>query len=504
MAYLPLIAESDRKFGILHGCANPPRLRNWWPWGIDRLIQIWTADSEQRLLDLFTFHFNDCGNTLEQKFLGTIAFGTTDPENVEAVLTNPKDFGFGLRRKILLPFLGDGIFTQDGDAWKHSRELLRPQLSRQKYRTLNVFRSHVDSLLRQIPGDGGEVDLQPLFFRLTLETTTEFLFGKSIASMRSAEFKGQKFAKAFDNAQRYVMKRFRLLDLYWLIDGPSFWRSCTSVHQFIEGMIEARVRDNLDSGEKDGQCVFDSMAEGLSTRESLRGQLLNVLLAGRDTTACLLSWTFFCLAQHPNVLSRLNGEIATIVGNEDDMTRDTLKKMTYLDKVLREVLRLYPSVPVNARTARKTTILPTGGGKNRDKPVVVRKGQNVAFCVYTMHRREDLYGQDAHVFRPERWDEDVPLYRDEKTAMWGYLPFNGGPRVCLGQDFGLVEVAYTVVRILQRFPRVRLGEYTRPQKRPWIAWSSHHKSGVEMVAEERQKVTLVLSLGEGCRVILGR
>ena len=99
----------------------------------------------------------------------------------------------------------------------------------------------------------------------------------------------------------------------------------------------------------------------------------------------------------------------------------------------RLVLRLYPSVPVNTRTAHKTTILPTGGGKNRDKPVVVRKGQNVAFCVYAMHRREDLYGPDAHVFRPERWDEDLPLYRDEKTAMWGYLPFNGGPRVCLGR-----------------------------------------------------------------------
>ncbi|KAB8259254.1 cytochrome P450 [Aspergillus pseudonomiae] len=390
MAYLPRIAESDRKFGILHGCANPPRLQNWWPWGIDRLIQIWTADSEQLLLDLFTFHFSDCGNTLEQKFLGTIAFGTTDPENVEAVLTNTK----GL-------YNASPIRLKSHKLTISSRFWLRAAAKD----LLSLLRR---CLLRQIPGDGGEVDLQPLFFRLTLETTTEFLFGKSIASMRSAEFKGQKFAKDFGNDQRYVMQRFRLLDLYWLIDGPNFWRSCTSVHQLIEGMIEARVRDNLDSGEKDGQCVFDSIAEGLSTRESLRGQLLNVLLASRDTTACLLSWTFFCLAQHPNVLSRLNGEIATIVGNEDDMTRDTLKKMTYLDKVLREVLRLYPSVPVNTRTAHKTTILPTGGGKNRDKPVVVRKGQNVAFCVYAMHRREDLYGPDAHVFRPERWDEDLP------------------------------------------------------------------------------------------------
>ncbi|KAK6812669.1 hypothetical protein RU639_011700 [Aspergillus parasiticus] len=121
-----------------------------------------------------------------------------------------------------------------------------------------------------------------------------------------------------------------------------------------------------------------------------------------------------------------------------------------------------------------------------------------------MHRREDLYGPDAHLFRPERWNENLPLYRDETTAMWGYLPFNGGPRVCLGQDLALVEAAYTVVRILQRFPRVRLEDYPRPQRRPWLGWPSHNTTGVEMIAEERQKVALVLSLSDGCRVVLGR
>ncbi|OGM47966.1 n-alkane-inducible cytochrome P450 [Aspergillus bombycis] len=186
-------------------------------------------------------------------------------ENLEAIMTNTNDFGFGLRRKIFFLFLGDGIYTQDGDA------------------------PHVDGLLRRIPADGAEVDLQPLFFRLTLETVTELLFGKSITSMGSADFKGQKFAEDFDTAQRYVVQRVRLLDLYWLINGPSFWRSCASVHQFIEEMIEERMRDNLDNSEKHGQCVFGSIAEDASTREVLRGQLLNVLLAGRDTPACLLS-----------------------------------------------------------------------------------------------------------------------------------------------------------------------------------------------------------------------
>ncbi|KAB8206632.1 cytochrome P450 [Aspergillus parasiticus] len=481
---------------ILGVSGQPPRLRNWWPWGIDRLMQIWSADSEQRLMDLFTFHFRDCGTTLEQKFLGTIAFSTTDPENLEAMMTNTNEFGFGLRRKIFFPFLGEGIFTQDGDAWKRSRELLRPQLSRQKNRNLEIFRAHIENLLRQIPTDGTEVGLQPLFFRLTLETTTEFLFGKSINSMKPGQFsKGEKFARDFDNVQSYVLRQFRLLDLYWLISGPGFWRSCSSVHQLIQEIIDARTGDKLETSEKNEHCVVNSIAQDASIRDSLRGQLLNVLLAGRDTTACLLSWTFFCLAQHPDVLGRLNAEIAAIVGSGDDMTRGTLKKMPYLDKVLKEV---------NTRTAHKTTILPTGAGKDRNKPVLVRKGQNVAFCVYAMHRREDLYGPDAHLFRPERWNENLPLYRDETTAMWGYLPFNGGPRVCLGQDLALVEAAYTVVRILQRFPRVRLEDYPRPQRRPWLGWSSHNATRVEMIAEERQKVTLVLSLSDGCRVVLGR
>jgi len=96
-------------------------------------------------------------------------------------------------------------------------------------------------------------------------------------------------------------------------------------------------------------------------------------------------------------------------------------------------LRLYPSVPVNTRTVHKTTVLPTGGGPDQSSPVLIRKGDNIAYCIYAMHRRKDLYGEHAEEFRPERWDEDLPLYHDEVNAAWGYLPFNGGPRVCLGR-----------------------------------------------------------------------
>ncbi len=97
-------------------------------------------------------------------------------------------------------------------------------------------------------------------------------------------------------------------------------------------------------------------------------------------------------------------------------------------------------MPVNTRTATRTTILPTGGGSDRKSPVLIPKGAAVAYCVYALHRRPDLYGMDAEGFRPERWDEDMPLNRNSTDAKWGYLPFNGGPRICLGSKcFFLID-----------------------------------------------------------------
>jgi len=96
--------------------------------------------------------------------------------------------------------------------------------------------------------------------------------------------------------------------------------------------------------------------------------------------------------------------------------------------VVTEVLRLYPSVPVNSREAARLTAIPVGGGPDGESPVLVRPGEAVGYCVYAMHRRRDIYGDDAECFRPERWEGDAL-----KDVGWAYLPFNGGPRLCLGR-----------------------------------------------------------------------
>ena len=204
-------------------------------------------------------------------------------------------------------------------------------------------------------------------------------------------------------------------------------------------------------------------------------------------------------------MRRLRQELEQVVGNREDISREDVKQMSYLGYMLRETLRLYPSVPVNTRTAHKTTVLPTGGGPDGRSPVLIRKGQNVAYLVYGMHRRKDLFGEDAESFRPERWENPgLPLYADKSKSAWGYLPFNGGPRVCLGQDFGLMEASYAVIRILQAFSRVEAAPYDDEQTQAWDGWSSHHGRPCPRTATDRQKMTLVMSLADGCPVFLRR
>jgi cytochrome P450 len=202
------------------------------------------------------------------------------------------DWGFGPRRKITYPLFGHGIFTQEGPAWRHSRDLLRPQFKYRQYSDLNILREPVDDLIGCISDSkDGVVDLQPLFFRFTLDTTTAFLFGESIRSLKAGS-KAARFEEAFNSAQSTVAMRFRLLDLYWLIGGRKFSQACDEVHRFTEDILEGAMNARRNGEDRESRYVFlDAIARQYPDRTTLRHQILNVLLAGRDSTGCLLSWT---------------------------------------------------------------------------------------------------------------------------------------------------------------------------------------------------------------------
>ncbi|KAK9364724.1 cytochrome P450 [Lipomyces kononenkoae] len=467
----------ERQFAKKGAVRLPPRTEDWL--GIRLFWTLFRALQKDKYLDVAQTYHDKYGATFASRVLGEMIINTIDPENIKAVLaTEFNDFDLGNRYEAFYPLLGDGIFTLDHQAWSRSRALLRPQFSRQQVSDVAKLEPYVQDLILRLAGAGPSpeaCDIQDLFYKLTMDTATEFLFGESVNSLRmtgspagaesipdikrvSHSEIARVFTRAFDYCQEIVAFRCLLQSWYWLMNPKKFRDNIVLIHRFVDYYVDravTHVRQSIET-KKMGEVVqserymfLEALAEETQNPKTLRDQSLNILLAGRDTTANLLSWTFYLLARHPRVFETLRTEIIDTFGDslhapgKKPINFETLKNATYLRHVLNEVLRLYPSVPSNFRVASKDTTLPRGGGADGASPVLVRKGEKVFFTVYFMHRRKDLFGDDADSFKPERWEGN--------RWMWEYLPFNGGPRICLGQQYALTEAAYTVVRLLQQF-----------------------------------------------------
>lgn len=435
------------------GCAAPPRLPQVeHVLGLQNIRQMLQAVKQKRMLEMGLERYTRVANTFSTAALGKVFVHTIEPENLKAVLaTNFRDFGVGPRIEIFGQLLGAGIFTTDDQAWEHSRALVRPNFTKMQIVDLAAFEDHLQNLFRRIPADGAPLDLQALFFQLTLDSATHLLFGRSVHSLLAAPDSAEmRFMSAFDLAQAraQLRPRSRLVRKYWR--DAEFDEACRVVHAFVDRLVaELLAEDKTEdpAGGTPSRYVFlRELARETRDPRRLRDECLNVLLAGRDTTASLLSNTFFVMARRPDIWEKCRREVAALEGRLPSY--ETLRGLKYVRYLLNESLRLYPVVPLNSRYAKRDTMIPVGGGPDGKSPVFIREGQGVSYSLYAMHRRRDIYGDDAHVFNPDRWDD--PHLRPG----WGYLPFNGGPRICVGQQFALTEASYVVVRMLQRFSAI--------------------------------------------------
>ncbi|KFZ20445.1 hypothetical protein V501_00147 [Pseudogymnoascus sp. VKM F-4519 (FW-2642)] len=435
------------------------------PFGLVALYRMTQAAKSKSWLPWFESEFRKHGTTFRRPLMGRNLIMTCEPENIKALLaTQFADFGLGTRYQYLFPLLGDGIFTLDGKGWSHSRALLRPQFSREQVADIQQLDVHMGHFMSHIPSDGSAFDIQELFFRLTLDSSTDFLFGESVNSLVSTintqsgvPVKGrQGFESAFNLSQDYLAARSRAQGLYWLINSKEFREANRICHQLVDYYVKKALESTADKDIKSPQdreryVFLKELAKDTRDPKLLRDQLLNILLAGRDTTASLLSSVFYELAGNPKVWARLRNEIVERFGTakepKAEISFTALKDIPYLRYVLDEALRMYPPVPLNVRTALKDTTLPVGGGANGLSPIFITKGTSVIYSVWAMHRRPDIWGQDASKFRPERWE-------GSNLRGWQYLPFNGGPRICLGQQYALTEAGFVVVKLLQSFEAI--------------------------------------------------
>ena len=253
------------------------------------------------------------------------------------------------------------------------------------------------------------------------------------------------------------------------------------IHEFADNLIQEAIRkfdteqrQDKAFDEKKSYIFLPQLLRQTQDPAKLRSELLNILLAGRDTTAGLLANVLWVLARRDDVWSKLQFEISTMLqGRLPEY--DDIKSMRYLRYVINESLRLYPAVPTNGRVASRDTVLPLGGGPDGRSPLFVPKGTQISYMTWSMHRLPEYYGNDALEFNPDRWNTLRPG--------WEYLPFNGGPRICVGQQFALLETSYTLIRIMQSFGRLE-PKSDAPWRENWMLTLSA-KGGVHVALHRR-------------------
>ncbi|KAF7187191.1 Cytochrome P450 52-E3 [Pseudocercospora fuligena] len=270
---------------------------------------------------------------------------------------------------------------------------------------------------------------------------------------RTYEYSNNEFASAFGFIQKFHTRLLRAGAVSGLMPRGELRQNLKTFNAFIEPFVEEALQ--LSQSELEGKPWTFLQAIAGYTRDPkvIRDQIASVLLAGRDTTACTLSWLLYELAFAPHIVEALRKEIMEHVGPEDAPGFTELKEMRLLQHTINETLRLYPAVPLNVREAFEDTSLPRGAGVDGDEPVGILKGTSIVYSTQFMQLGDDIYPPadekcpDPALFEPSRWETWRP---DNHT----YIPFNAGPRLCAGQQFAITEIGYTLVRILQQISRI--------------------------------------------------
>lgn len=357
----------------------------------------------------------------------------------------------------LREFLGDGIFVADGDLWKTHRKVASHMFSRRLLRESCVIANDYTSKLldRLRTSSGQAVDVQELYFKLTIDIFTYIAFGVDLDSLSREQ--QHPFAQAFDEVQMHSEKRFYNplwwpIKLFQLSPGErAITRGVRVVNEFATDVI-SKKRRQLAQSESLGPDLLSRFLENAKaneetlTNKELRDIVMNFMIAGRDTTACALSWTMYELADKPDVQQRIRAEFSQVCGEtlaDGKMpTLELVGELRYMHAVAQETLRLHPSVPKDVKFAVRDDVLPDG--------TKIQGGCCVLYSPYAIGR-DPTYWEEPEVFKPDRF------IGVSEPSQFKYPAFNAGPRVCLGKPLAMMEIKLVTALVLHHFD-IKLAE----------------------------------------------
>uniref|UniRef100_A0A672QDV2 Cytochrome P450 4V2 n=1 Tax=Sinocyclocheilus grahami TaxID=75366 RepID=A0A672QDV2_SINGR len=405
-------------------------------------------------------------------------------ENIEVVLSNSRHLDKSFAYRFLHPWLGTGLLTSTGEKWRNRRKMLTPTFHFSILSDfLEVMNEQTDILIQMMQKhiDGEPFNCFSYITLCALDIICETAMGKKIYAQSNSD---SEYVQSVYKMSDIITKRQRAPWLWpdWIYnmleEGKEHSRRLRILHSFTASVIKERSKSmssepdsDSDQGPRKRQAFLDMLlkttyedGENLS-HDDIQEEVDTFMFEGHDTTAASMNWALHLIGSHPEVLKAVQAELQEVFGSSDrHVGVEDLKKLRYLECVIKESLRIFPSVPLFARSICESCQI--NGFK-------VPKGVNAVIIPYALHR-DPRYFPEPEEFRPERFLPENSKGRHP----YAYIPFSAGPRNCIGQRFAMMEEKVILATILRHFDveacqsreELRpLGELIlRPEKGIWI------------------------------------
>ncbi|XP_073991011.1 cytochrome P450 4C1-like isoform X1 [Rhodnius prolixus] len=391
-----------------------------------------------------------------------------DPDDLEVIMGNIQHIQKGLEYYFLIPWLKEGLLLSNGEKWHQRRKLLTPafhfKILEDSMQSLN---KHSRLLLRNMLNRNGEPFFaEEMIIPCTLDIICETAMGHSLNSQENSG--NTDYLKAVKSACNLMFRRCVKL-IYgneWIyactVDGRNFHKDLNYLHTFSENIIRKRKMNYLAESQysaeksieeenffnnKKKKAFLDILIEtdrktgNTFSDKDIREEVDTFMFEGHDTTSTCIQFALYLLGRNPHVQEKAYEELHEIFGDSDRAaTNKDVHEMHYLEMIIKETLRLYPSVPYISRLLTQDLQL--------KDDTVIPKGANVCIIPFILHR-DSKYFPNPEVFDPERFTVD----NCKKRHPYAYIPFSAGPRNCIGQKFAMMELKVVLSTIL-RFAKI--------------------------------------------------
>ena len=331
-------------------------------------------------------------------------------------------------------FLGNGLVPNDGESWKRQHKLILPGFHKKRVDAYAPTMVAFTERMLDRWEEGEQRDMRLELNALALEVVASTLFDIDIGKEDSTTIRN-----AIGDVSEILVK-----DADNMIPRPDWWpspsnirkkRAIAKIEDIIRRVHRERLTNQKDRGDLFSHMVFVEDDQGRMSDKQLRDETMTLIFAGHETTAHALVWTWYLLAKNPEKVAALREELDQVVGDRR-IEVDDLPKLPYLEMVVKESLRLMPSVWAYARQAQKDLVI---------DGYAIKKGQTITISHIAMGRNPKYFDEPLE-FRPERWTREF----ERSLPRGAFVPFAGGPRVCLGKQFAMMEMRMILATLVKR------------------------------------------------------